>query len=115
MVLIRNLVTTGVHLHREPAVEGEDYSDAAPPPPPTLGPVPQPEVHMFSLLVAGSVADPRNFGTDPDPRIRTYDLCMDMDSDPDADLDPAIFVSGLQDVSFFAYYFLKLHLHYFQR
>jgi hypothetical protein len=42
MVLIRNLVTSGVHLHREPAAEGEDYSDAAPPPPPTLGPVPQP-------------------------------------------------------------------------
>jgi hypothetical protein len=41
-----------------------------------------------------------------------------MDPDP----DPAIFVTDLQDVnkklilkSFFAYYFLKVHLHHFQR
>ncbi len=41
-----------------------------------------------------------------------------MDPDPDADPDPAIFVSNLQDVNkkisflcFFAYYFLKVHLH----
>jgi hypothetical protein len=53
MVVIRNLVTTGVHLHCEPAAEGEDYSDAAPPPPPPLGSVPQPEVKIFTLLVAG--------------------------------------------------------------
>jgi hypothetical protein len=53
MVLIRNIVTTGVHLHCEPAAEGEDYSDTAPPPPPPLGPVPQPEVHIFYLLVVG--------------------------------------------------------------
>jgi hypothetical protein len=38
------------------------------------------------------------------------------------DPDPAIFVSDLQDVnkkiiylSFFAYYFLKVHLHYFSK
>jgi hypothetical protein len=41
----------------------------------------------------------------------------DPDSDPDADPDPATFASELQDVnnkkfvSFFAYYFLKIHLH----
>ncbi len=41
---------------------------------------------------------------------------MDPDSDPDA--DPAIFVSDLQDVNknnFFAYYFLKVHLHHFSK
>ncbi len=39
--------------------------------------------------------------------------------DPDADLDPAVFVSDLQDVNifsqFFAYYFLKVHLHHFSK
>jgi hypothetical protein len=47
--------------------------------------------------------------------------------DPDADPDPAVFVSDLQDVnkkyffisqSFFAYYFLKVdlvHLHHFSK
>jgi hypothetical protein len=42
--------------------------------------------------------------------------------DPDADPDPAIFVIDLQDVnktnlkkSFFAYYFLKIHGHHFQK
>jgi hypothetical protein len=41
---------------------------------------------------------------------------------PDADPDPAILVIDLQDAnknlffkSFFAYYFLKVHLHHFQR
>ncbi len=51
---------------------------------------------------------------DPDP---------DSDPDPDAVPDPAIFVSGLQDVikklliflSFFAYYFLRIHLHNFSK
>jgi hypothetical protein len=46
-----------------------------------------------------------------------------MDPDAGADLDPAIFVSDLQDVnkklifskSFFAYYFLKVHLHQFSK
>ncbi len=45
-----------------------------------------------------------------------------MDLDPDADPDPAIFISDLQDVnkdffsqSFFAYYFLKLHLRIFSK
>jgi hypothetical protein len=46
---------------------------------------------------------------------------MDPDSDPapDADPDPAIFVSDLQDdnnkkfLRFFAYYSLKVHLHHF--
>ncbi len=47
-----------------------------------------------------------------------------MDPDPDADTDPAIFLIELQDAnkkqifwfnSFFAYYFLKVHLHHFQR
>ncbi len=36
--------------------------------------------------------------------------------DPDADPDPAIYVSDLQDImffsKFFAYYFLKVHLLY---
>jgi hypothetical protein len=42
--------------------------------------------------------------------------------DPDANSDPAIFVSELQDshqekmfLSFFAYYFLKVHLHHFSK
>jgi hypothetical protein len=36
--------------------------------------------------------------------------------DPDADPDPAIFVSDLQDVKkFFAYYCLKVHLHHFSK
>jgi hypothetical protein len=37
--------------------------------------------------------------------------------DPDAAPDPAILVSDLQDVnkSFFAYYFLKRHLHQFSK
>ncbi len=42
--------------------------------------------------------------------------------DPDADLDPVIFVSDLQGVNnkknfyvFFAYYFLKVHSHNFLR
>ncbi len=45
--------------------------------------------------------------------------------DPDADPDPAIFFSDLQDVNkklffskffnFFLYYFLKVHLHYFSK
>jgi hypothetical protein len=47
-----------------------------------------------------------------------------MDPDPDSDLDedPAIFISDLQDVnkkntffSFFAYYFLTVHLHHFSK
>jgi hypothetical protein len=35
--------------------------------------------------------------------------------DPDADLHPAILVSDIQDINkkFFAYYFLKAHLHHF--
>jgi hypothetical protein len=42
--------------------------------------------------------------------------------DPDADPDPAIFVIDLQDANkkpfnkkFFAYFFLKVNLHHFQR
>jgi hypothetical protein len=40
-----------------------------------------------------------------------------MDPDLDADPDPAIFVSDLQDINQkkFAYYFLKVHLHHFSR
>jgi hypothetical protein len=46
-----------------------------------------------------------------------------MDPDPDPGSDPAIFVIDLQDASkklifntiFSAYYFLKVHLHRFQR
>jgi hypothetical protein len=36
---------------------------------------------------------------------------------PDPDLDPAIFVSDLQDVNknFFANYFLKVHFHHFSK
>ncbi len=49
---------------------------------------------------------------------------MDPDSDPDADPDPAIFVIYLPKMptkknnfvtSFLAYYFLKVHVHHFQR
>jgi hypothetical protein len=43
-----------------------------------------------------------------------------VDPDPDADPDPVIFVSDLHGVnlklfllSFFAFYFLKVHLHHF--
>jgi hypothetical protein len=51
----------------------------------------------------------------------TVPLLLDPDPAPDLDLapDPALFVSGLQDTkkliflpSFFAYYFLKIHLHH---
>jgi hypothetical protein len=47
-----------------------------------------------------------------------YLWLMDPDSDPDPDVVPypAIVVSDLQDVIeklFFAYYFLKIHLHHF--
>jgi hypothetical protein len=46
---------------------------------------------------------------------------MDPDSDPDPDADPAIFVIDLREANkkiifflkFFAYYFLKVHLHQF--
>jgi hypothetical protein len=45
-----------------------------------------------------------------------------MDPDPDSNADPdlAFYVSELQDIkkfvkSFFAYYFLKVHLHYFSK
>jgi hypothetical protein len=47
----------------------------------------------------------------------------DSDPDPDADPDPAIFVIDLAKIttktnlkkSFFAYYFLKVNVHNFQR
>jgi hypothetical protein len=44
--------------------------------------------------------------------------------DPDVDLDPAIYVSDLQDIkkkkiskfySFFYYFFLTVHLHHFSK
>jgi hypothetical protein len=43
-----------------------------------------------------------------------------MDPDSDADSDPAIFVSDLKDINnkifkYFAYYFLKVHLHNFSK
>ncbi len=37
------------------------------------------------------------------------------DPAPDPAPDPAIFVSDLQDGNFFAYYFLKVHLHHFSK
>jgi hypothetical protein len=37
-----------------------------------------------------------------------------MDQDPEADPDLVIFDSDLQD-GFFAYYFLKVHLHHFSK
>ncbi len=48
---------------------------------------------------------------------------MDPAPNPDPDPDPAIFVIDLQDAnkklifkkSFFAYYFLKVHLHHFSK
>ncbi len=67
-----------------------------------------------------SVADPWNFGTNPD--ADPYLWLMDPDLYPDADPDPVIFVSKLQGVkkkknfqSFFAYNFLKVHLHHFSK
>ncbi len=42
-----------------------------------------------ALLRPGSLVDPRHFGTDPDPRILTLT----------SGSDPALFVSGLQDVN----------------
>jgi hypothetical protein len=36
-------------------------------------------------------------------------------TDLDPAPDPAIFVSDIQDGKFFAYYFLKLHLHHFSK
>jgi hypothetical protein len=46
----------------------------------------------------------------------------DSDSDPDPNPDPAIFIVDLQDAnkkqtkkSFFAFYFLKVHLHRFSK
>ncbi len=59
--------------------------------------------------VRASVADRWHFGTDPDPRLWL------MDPDP----DPAISFVELQDANkklfFSAYYFLKVHLHYFSK
>jgi hypothetical protein len=57
-----------------------------------------------------SVADPWNFGTDPDadPDSRPYLRLMD----PNPDADPAIFVINLEDVkksNFFAYFYLTVH------
>jgi hypothetical protein len=70
---------------------------------------------LFSFQCCGSMKFWYGSGS-VDPYIRL----MDPDSDPDADPDPAIFVSNLQDVnkkyqSFFAYYFLKIHLHHFSK
>jgi hypothetical protein len=62
---------------------------------------------------------------DPDPRIHaSHPNESGLGSGPDPDLDPdlALFVIDLQDVnkklfilSFPAYYFLKVHIHYFRR
>jgi hypothetical protein len=57
------------------------------------------------------------FGASPEISVvDPYLGLMDPDSDPYP--DPAIFVSDLQDInkkfkSFFAYYFLMVHLHHF--
>ncbi len=78
-------------------------------------PVRGPPVHqnLPFLQVKFSVGDPSHFRTDPDPRIHTI-----------PDPDPAIFVSDLQGwqlkkliflLSFFVYYFLRLHLHNFSK
>jgi hypothetical protein len=62
---------------------------------------------FLSANVFFSVADPWHFGTDLDTQNRAFDF--------------AIFVSYLQDdkkmlsLSFFAYYFLKVHLHRFSK
>jgi hypothetical protein len=71
------------------------------------------EYFSFSLLHFPGVPDPWQFGTDPDPRIRTVPYLWLTDLAP----DPALFVCDLQDdnkeyKSYFAYYFLKVHLHY---
>ncbi len=43
------------------------------------------------VLLWISLADPWNFGVDPDPRIHAFD--------PDADPDPSIFIIDLQDAN----------------
>jgi hypothetical protein len=68
-------------------------------------------------LFYSSVVNPWNFWVESgsgsaDPYL------WSMDPDLDADPDPAILLSDLQDVknsSFFAYYFLKTHLHNFSK
>ncbi len=61
-----------------------------------------------SRLVTVSVADPWKFGTDPDPRIHTADKWIQ--------IRILLFSSvtfKTSTKSFFAYYFLKVHLHNF--
>jgi hypothetical protein len=82
---------------------------------------------LFSILYT-SVADPWQFGVDPDPE--SADPClwlMDPDQDSDSDPDPGsgscYFITDLQDARkklifstiFSAYYFFKLHLHHVSR
>ncbi len=55
------------------------------------------------LVLQTRVVDPWHFVTDPDPRIRTNLRIRNQ-------IRILLFWSGLKDV--FAYYFLKLHLHY---
>jgi hypothetical protein len=57
-------------------------------------------------LIRGSVADPWNFGTDPDP-ADPYLWLMD----PDADLRQ--WPSRCEPKSFFAYYFSRVYLDHF--
>ncbi len=58
-----------------------------------------------------SVADPWHFGTDPDPRIRTSDkrILIRILLLSSVTFKTAIFLI------FFAYFFLKLHLHHFSK
>jgi hypothetical protein len=66
-----------------------------------------------------SVADPCNFGTDPDPRIHTSDLWIRIRMQILILLFSSVTFSRLHNkkmfLSFFAYDFLKVQLHHFQR
>jgi hypothetical protein len=79
---------------------------------PTRDPALQAHERKKNVSISGSVADPLNFGTDPDPRIFLL-----MDTYPGL----AIFVSDLRDVNkyFFSKFFcllrLKVHLHHFSK
>ncbi len=88
---------------------------ASPSPPSSSSPFSphSPATPPSSTRLTSRVADPWNFCTDPDLRIRIRGSIPLTKLDPDP--DPAIFVSDLQDVnkkkflSCFAYYFVKVH------
>jgi hypothetical protein len=69
----------------------------------------------INLAMLSSVADPWKFGTDPDPRIHPLTNGSGFESicRSGSCFFPAIFNKNLFSKSFFAYYFLKVHLHHF--